>query len=176
MDKKKKGNPDTGNSYTEIHIDHVQNFNPNATTVINITYSGSEKYEKHQASGNSKGVEKDVIRPEIIKYIMKILDYVSAEWKNKYDTLWEDILDIKDVDAEVYNKGGQKGTEFNRVLVAGIIHVLKDSKVYIKCTYTALATALEKNQDHHVRQELGKYPSDEIQTAVNQLLKSKKFK
>lgn len=71
----------------------------------------------------------------------------------------QDVLNLNEVDIMVYNPGEQMGTDFNRVLVAGIIHVLMDAKVYVKCTYTSLAILLENNEDHHVRQELGKYPS-----------------
>jgi len=170
MEIKIEGNPGTGNSYTEIHIGNVQNYNPNATTVINNNYGTRVK-----SQGSSDGVEvdKEEVYPKIISYVKKTMEKVSPDWKNKFEPLWQDILKLKEVDAEVYNKGEQQGTDFNRVLVAGIIHVLMDAKVYVKCTYTSLAILLEGNEEHHVRQELGKYPSDEIQTAIKKLLKEK---
>lgn len=170
MEVKIDGNPGTGNSYTEIHIGTVQNYNPNATTVINNNYGARVK---SQGTNNDAVVDKEEIRTKIIQYVEKTLDYVADDWKNKFKTLWEDILKIREVDAEVYNRGEQQGTVFNRVLVAAITHILMDAKVYIKCTYTALAIALENNEEHHVRQELGKYPSDGIQTALKKLLKEK---
>ena len=63
---------------------------------------------------------------------------------------------------------------FNRVLVAGIIRVLKDHDVYVKCTNTALAIALENNEDHHVRQEIGRYPANEICDAIKKLLQMRR--
>lgn len=33
-----KGDPGQGNTFQEIHINKVDNFNPNATTVINNYY------------------------------------------------------------------------------------------------------------------------------------------
>ena len=167
MEIKIEGNPGTGNTYTEIKIGNVQNYNPNATTVINNNYGTRVK---SQGSQEGEVVDKEELRPKIIAYVEKTLDYVSDDWKNKFKTLWEDILRIKEVDAEVYNRGEQQGTLFNRVLVAAITHVLIDAKVYVKCTYTALAIALENNEEHHVRQELGKYPSDDIQKAVKKLV------
>ena len=119
-------------------------------------------------------MDKESIRPEIVKYVMKTLDFVSERWKNHFEALWKEILKLKAVDAEVYKKGSQQGTVFNRVLVAGIIHVLMDCKVYDKCTYTALAIALENNEEHHVRQELGRNPSEEIQTAIKELMQKRK--
>lgn len=35
MDININGNPGTGNTFQEVHITNVQNYNPNATTVIN---------------------------------------------------------------------------------------------------------------------------------------------
>ena len=173
MDIKIEGNPGTGNSFTEVHIDNVQNYNPNATTVINNNYGTRVK---SQASLDDIKVDEEYVRSKIIAYVKKTMEKVSANWKNKYEALWNDILKLKEVDAEVFDKGGQQGTDFNRVLVAGIIHLLIDAKVYDKCTYCSLAIALENNEEHHVRQELGKYPSEKIQVAIKELLQSKQFK
>lgn len=164
-----EGNPGTGNSFTEIHIGTVQNYNPNATTVINNNYGTRTQ----QTTGGLNGVkeDKDEVRIRILRYVKRTEDLASESWKRKYMTLWEQILSIKQVDAEVYEPGGQQGTSFNRVLVAAIMRVLLDSDVYQRrCTATALAIALEGNKDHHVRQEIGKYPSTEIQSAVKTLL------
>lgn len=38
-----KGNPGQGNTFQEIHINKVDNFNPNATTVINNYYGDKQK-------------------------------------------------------------------------------------------------------------------------------------
>lgn len=170
MEIKIEGDPGTGNSYIEVYIGNVQNFNPNATTIINNNYGIRPRPHTSQAIVE---IDKEQIRPKIISYVKKTIDKVSPDWKNKFEALWQDILNLNEVDIMVYNPGEQSGTDFNRVLVAGIIHILMDAKVYVKCTYTSLAILLENNEDHHVRQELGKYPSDEIQTAVKQLLKNK---
>ena len=167
MDIKIEGNPGTGNSYTEVHIDTVQNYNPNATTIINNNHGTRVK---SQGPSDGVGVDKERIRFKIVAYVKKTIERVSIEWKNRFESLWQDILKLREVDAEVYNRGGQQGTDFNRVLVAGIIHVLMDAKVYVESTYTSLALLLENNNEHHVRQELAKYPSDEIQKAVKRLL------
>jgi hypothetical protein len=168
MDINISGNPGTGNSFTEIHIGNVQNYNPSATTVINHNYGSRVK---SLASQEADEPDKTVVRPKIIQYVEKTLDYVTPAWKNRFRALWEEILSLKAVDAEVYRRGEQQGTLFNRVLVAGIIRVLKDHDVYVKCTNTALAIALENNEEHHVRQEIGRYPSNEICDAVKNLLK-----
>lgn len=38
-----KGDPGQGNTFQEIHINKVDNFNPNATTVINNYYGEKQK-------------------------------------------------------------------------------------------------------------------------------------
>ena len=50
MDIKIEGNPGTGNTFQEIHIGTVQNYNPNATTVINYngTNSGGREEVKDE--------------------------------------------------------------------------------------------------------------------------------
>ena len=169
MEIKIEGNPGTGNSFTEVHIGNVQNYNPNATTVINNNYGTRVKSHAPECSDK---VDKEDVMPKIIKYVKKTLDCVADDWKNRFEPLWQNILKIKEVDAEVYEIHGE-GTDFNRPLVAAITHVLIDNGVYNKCTYTALAIALEDNEDHHVRQELGKNPSDEIRAAVKKLLQKK---
>ncbi len=158
MEIKIEGDPGTGNSFIEVYA------------IINNNYGTRVKPHFSQ---DTTEVDKEQIRPKIISYVKKTIDKVSPDWKNKFEALWQDILNLNEVDIMVYNPGEQMGTDFNRVLVAGIIHVLMDAKVYVKCTYTSLAILLENNEDHHVRQELGKYPSEEIQTVVKQLLKNK---
>ena len=164
-----QGDPGTGNSFTEVNIGTVQNYNPNATTVINNNYGTRAQ----QTTGGLKEVkeDKDEVRAKILRYVKQTEDLATELWKRKYMPLWEQILSIKQVDAEVYDPGGQQGTSFNRVLVAAIMRVLLDNDVYqYRCTATALAIALEGSKDHHVRQEIGKYPSAEIQSAVKTLL------
>ncbi|MBR3550750.1 MAG: hypothetical protein IKO09_01980 [Bacteroidales bacterium] len=47
MDIKIEGNPGTGNTFQEINIGTVHNFNPNATTIIN-NYGISEERLKEK--------------------------------------------------------------------------------------------------------------------------------
>ena len=170
-----KGNPGTGNTY--INIGTVQNFNPNATTVINNNYG---MRVKSQGDGNQDGteVDKDEIKAHILRDVGKPKDenLVSEDWKKSYEALWNDILELKEVEETVYDHGNQHGTDFNRVLVAAIINILRDKGVYVKCTNVTMALALERSKDHHVRMELGIGPSEEVKTAVKQLIQDKKYR
>ena len=180
MDIKIEGNPGTGNTFQEVHIGTVQNYNPNATTVIN--YNGTSDEDngaKHKKSGPKtmkEMLEQDLIdttpiRKEILNYVSCIRPFVKDEWKDMYMQMWEDILDLVVVKEKVYDPGKQKNTNFNRKLVAGILHFLDSQKLY-KDPYNAkaMAEALEGDWEHSVRRELAVDPSDEVVAAIKQLL------
>ena len=108
-------------------------------------------------------VDKSAVRDEILAYVCRIQRYVSDEWKSRYIKMWEEILNLEIIAKEVYTPGKQQGTDFNRNLVANIIHFLDSQKVY-KETYnaSAIAIALEGDKDHSVRGALGKDPVTNI--------------
>ena len=121
MDINITGNPGTGNTFQEIHIGTVQNYNPNATIVINNNYGDKQKpvSPSDKAMGDA---EKEQCKAEIMDYVAHLKPYISKEWKNRYETLWRSILAIPEVDAVVYKPGKQKNTTFNRNLIANIIY------------------------------------------------------
>ena len=116
-----------------------------------------------QSPKNHDVADKSAIRTEILAYVNKLRRYVNDDWKNRYTKIWEEILDLEIIAQEVYTPGKQQGTDFNRNLVANIIHFLDSQKAY-KETYNAstMATALEGDKDHSVRAALGKDPSPAI--------------
>ena len=170
MDINIKGNPGTGNTFQEIHIGTVQNYNPNATTVINNNYG-----EKQKATSTIDKVlqdsEREQRKAEIMEYVSRLKDYVSKEWKNRYASTWQKILAIPEVDAQVYNSGKQQNTTFNRNLVANIIYIMCNANVFSTHNATTLTVALEGDNGHSVRTQLGRNPADrEIRSAVDALL------
>ena len=161
MDINITGNPGTGNTFQEIHIGTVQNYNPNATTVINNNYGDKQKpvSPSDKAMGDA---EKEQCKAEIMDYVAHLKPYVSKEWKNRYETLWRSILAIPEVDAVVYKPGKQKNTTFNRNLIANIIYIMCNAGFYTDTNATALTIALEGNNEHSVRGQLAKEPADEL--------------
>lgn len=83
--------------------------------------------------------------------------------------MWLDILDIPQVDAEIYNKGQQKDTIFNRNLVGNILHVLI-GKVIGETNVTELTKALEGKPGASVRGQMGSSPSPEIEKPLLELI------
>lgn len=80
MDINITGNPGTGNTFQEIHIDTVQNYNPNATTVINNNYGDKQK----PAPATEKvlqDAEREQRKAEIMDYVAKLKNYVAKDWK-----------------------------------------------------------------------------------------------
>lgn len=171
MDIKIEGNPGTGNTFQEIHIGTVQNYNPNATTVINNNYGNGAKPQEPMSM-----IDRSAIRQEIITYVGKTLNLVEERWKPVYIELWNDILDLKEVSAEVYDRGRQQKTIFNRKLIANIIYYLGNFKgngtgLYGNYSATPLVKALEGTTECSTRTELGSQPSKEIRDAITPLLK-----
>ena len=170
MDIKIEGNPGTGNTFQDIKIGHVDNYNPNATTVINNYYGDSKK--KASADGD-KQTNLDILQrqAEILDYVGNLKEHVAKEWKNRYETTWRTILSLPEVAAEIYDPGKQKDTTFNRNLVANIIYIMCKHGIITEFKATALTIALEDDKDHPVRAQLSKLPvSEDIKKSVTKIL------
>lgn len=85
MDINIKGNPGTGNTFQEVHIGTVQNYNPNATTVINYNY-GDKLKATSSPDNNMTDDEREHLKSEIMTYLLRIKQYVATEWRNRYET------------------------------------------------------------------------------------------
>lgn len=161
MDINIKGNPGTGNTFQEINIGTVQNYNPNATTVINYNY-GDKPKAASSPDNNLTDDEREHLKSEIMTYVSRIKQYVANEWKNRYETTWRSVLDIPEVKSIVFSPGKQKDTLFNRNLVANIIYIMCNAGFYTDTNATALTIALEDDKEHSVRQQLAKEPADRL--------------
>ena len=165
-----KGDPGQGNTFQDIHIDHVDNFNPNATTVVN-NYYGDKQKSVPAAEKVLQDAEREKRKADILQYVAKLSQYVSKDWKNRYENLWKNILALPEVEAEVYEPGKQKGTTFNRNLIANIICMMVRTEVFTTNNATHLTIALEGDKEHSVRNQLREYPqNDDIKEKINDLL------
>lgn len=154
------GNPGTGNTFQEINIGTVQNYNPNATTVINYNY-GDRSKASSSADNNMTDAEREQRKAKIMEYVSRIKKYVADKWKNRYESTWRSVLDIPEVENLVFSPGKQKNTLFNRNLVANIIYVMCNAGFYAETNATTLTIALEDDKEHSVRRQLAKEPADE---------------
>lgn len=144
------------------------------SVVVGVAQSGAQVYympnkqeENPQKTENLQGKE------AIIDYLDRLKPMVKAEYKDRYDTLWEGVLELSQVKAVIYNKGKQQDTTFNRNLLAQIIHQL--GVLYVPTANTvqmAMQLEPEKGADHPVRQKLGEVPEKTIKKAVDEYIKA----
>ena len=131
-----------------------------------------------QAASSSKNSSAEETQPAtrnpqlIIDYVMRLHpSHVRQEWQEKYQTLWESILELPPVACKVYDKGRQQGTTFNRNLVANILHLLAERRVLtINANPTEMAKLLEGDANASVRAKLGEMPEKVIGLAVTELV------
>ena len=165
------GNPGTGNTYSEvnIHIDHVENYNPAATTVNNYYGDTPARTARQANEPASTSVPSALIerqRDEILVYVQRLTRVIAAPYVLRYEQLWRDILAIPEVAADIYIPGKQQGTTFNRNLVAAIIGIMKKEGLFGDITDTRLTELLEGDKDHSVRAALATTPSRVIYNNV----------
>lgn len=111
--------------------------------------------------------------PLIINYVMKLEELLKIDVE-VYRELWDGLLAIKEVEAELYNWGNQKNTQFNRQLVNKIIHEMKPKVFGTKVSDTALARVLDpvKGYKSTVRGELGDSLEGNVKLAVREFLET----
>lgn len=162
-----EGDPGTGNTYMEINIQHVENFNPAATSIIN-NYYGTRSRHQDSASQITDAVDRARKQSEILSYVSRIGKCLDYAWTGSYEKTWVSILDMEAVSVLVYNPGKQQGTSFNRSLVANIIHYLHGRGIYTgEYNASHLAEILEGDKDHSVRCALGTDPEPHIVSCLN---------
>ena len=160
------GNPGTGNTFSEVHIGYVNNYNPNATTVVQNYYDGKQPASgnppksvagpnQHKAKGQPLSEEhRNALRQQIKDYVNRLSPtYVTAEWRDRYDLLWDAIIGLPEVSAKIYDPGKQQ-CPFNRNLIAHIIHLLREKGVIKDTEDSTLAIALENDVNSPIRRQL----------------------
>jgi hypothetical protein len=136
--------------------------------------NGTMTYNDHRGAEERK--TDDACTPAskeaIMEYVGRLRPVVREQYRDRYDEIWEGILEISQVKAVIYNKGKQQDTTFNRNLLAKIIHQVDILYIPTANSYL-LASHLEpeKGSDHPVRQKLGEMPDKEIKNAVEDYIK-----
>lgn len=181
-----KGKPGTGNTFQEINIKYVKNYNPNLTTIKN--YYGTRGDETKRYDNKRQGKKSPLdsrelhpIRKQILSYVSLLSGQVADKWKHNYMKLWNGILDLDAVSAKVYEPGKQQKTNFNRNLVANIIYLLgsdgriKDP-VYAVYNASLFTELLEGDKDHPVRAELRKSPPENLCSRIEKYIETFQLK
>lgn len=107
--------------------------------------------------------------PKVINFVMKLADpRILTIGVDEYRKLWDNLLAIKEVEAELYKTGRQGFKDFNSYLIAGIIYEIKSKVFKPDANDSDLARELdkEKGYDSTIRKRLGKpYQSEGMDAA-----------
>lgn len=108
----------------------------------------------------------------IMEYVDRLKPLIRHEYQERYDEIWMGILELKEVREEVYDKGKQQDTTFNRNLVAQIFHMMAEKicAPTIKVAHMAERLEPDKGVDHPVRKKLAEAPKKGIKKSVENYL------
>lgn len=183
MEIKIEGNPGTGNTFIENKYEHVENNFPAVKEVTIIQGTDGQCHKQLTTAVERPSTEdgyKVGKRADILKYVEKTLPFVLYQWKDKYMPLWNDILNLPEVDRIIYQRGRQQKTSFNRKEVLHIIcflgkHVIDGYGIFETYNATHIAAAFCDGAEKTTRPELGFTPPVTIKKAIDKLLEDKKY-
>lgn len=101
---------------------------------------------------------------DIHEYTHRVKNMLAVDWTpERYDTLWNTILEMPAVKSIAKKVGKQQNTTFNRNLIANILHTMMDNQVFAPSVNNqAMCEALEGTKDHSVRSALGTSLNDKL--------------
>lgn len=149
-----------------IHIEHVGTINVHPT----IVHSGHDDKSARPVTPAEPSASSATARRELLQYVQRLSGHVASAWQPRYEDLWDTLLTLPEVAAEIYRPGKQQNTSFNRNLVAKILSVLIDCGVIAEHNLTRLTTTLEGDKEHSVRQALAQKPSSVIEQKIRHIL------
>ena len=135
-----------------------------------ITYNDHRGVEKkEETKGECPSASKDAI----MEYVNRLKPLVKVEYQAHYEKIWMCILEINEVKQQIYKKGKQQETTFNRNLVAQIAHQLGDRVYVTEAKPVSMAEYLGpgKGKEHPVRKKLGELPEKPIKKAIEEAIK-----
>ena len=138
-----------------------------------IIESGANVYYQQNAAESEKANDGDHLQGKeaILDYVGRLMPLVRNEYQANYEDLWQGILELNEVKLQVYNRGKQQDTTFNRNLVAQIIHQMGQRVYIVGASDQQMAEYLEpeKGKDHSVRKKLGESPEAPVKRAIETL-------
>lgn len=178
-----------------IHIGTAYNVNPNATKVentFNIYSHGDGNAAIREAmdgkpTGKKLGemtiremLKEDLIdtgnmQKVILNYVSSVRPFVKDEFDKLYMAMWARILEHEAFKVDLYDPGKQD-CQFNRNLVANILHYL-DGKKFYKGEYnqSEFTRKLEGDDQNPVRKALRYDPEEKYCRVVDEIIASYSF-
>jgi len=96
------------------------------SVVAGVVEQGATLSYEKEDNHKQDSVDTTTGKKAILEYVDRLKPLISEEYQERYDELWMGILELKEVREEVYDKGKQQDTTFNRNLVAQIFHMMAD--------------------------------------------------
>lgn len=131
---------------------------------VQVSYNRSKEKEKEVPNG---------LRKSVMDYVNRLMPVVAVEYREEYSKIWMEILEEDAVSNVVYDPGRQKGTVFNRNLVAHISRMMLMVGIIGNNTNDKEMAELlepEKGKDHPIRNQLALIPDDDrIKKAVKEV-------
>ena len=131
---------------------------------VKISYEAIKEKEKEAPNG---------VRQSIMEYVNKLMPVVAVEYREEFSKIWVDILEEEAVSSVIYDRGKQKGTVFNRNLVARISRMMVIYGIIVDDANDVVMAELlepEKGKNHPVRNQLGFVPDDDkVKKAVKKV-------
>lgn len=145
----------------------------NNSVVVGVAESGATVCYQNPNIEKENETSAPVSKDAIMEYVRRLMPVVKEKYRDDYDHIWTEILELDAVKVKIYNKGKQKDTTFNRNLLAQMIHQVS-RVLYVPTANTVqMSEYLEpqKGVDHPVRQKLGESPEKSIKNAIDDYLK-----
>ena len=124
---------------------------------VHVSYESSEK--------KTNELKMEGIRKSVMDYVNRLMPVVAADFRDHFSKIWQEILEQEAVSRVIYERGSQKGTLFNRNLVAQISHMMVIGGVILKNTPDVRMAELlepEKGRNHSVRGALALSLDDKL--------------
>ena len=149
------------------------------SVVVGVAESGSTVCYQGQPAKNEEREQKmNGLKQTLMEYVGRLMPVVADGYKESYADIWQEILAQDAVSSIIYKRGSQKGTVFNRNLVARISHMFVMNGIIAQGTSDLRMTEPlepEKGKNHSVRGELALMPEDKlVKNAVKEVLEKHK--
>ncbi len=153
---------------------HVNQLNILTGDHAQVNYNEADKPAK-QTSKNEPDVE--TATKAALEYVGRLKEMVTPAWQEHYLQMFERIFALPQVRVSIAEVGRQKGTTFNRNMVASFVHLMLEEKgIFVETANASrMSERLESSKDHSVKAALGLAPDNkELKEAVKLVIKESK--
>lgn len=156
MLKRKDTNGQNETINVSVTVLHADGNYPSAKVVNNFY---GDVFADSKRPADIDDAKKLQLREEILEYVGKLEGFVTEKWVDRVEAIWYSIITLPILDPIIYTPGKQD-SNFNRNLVANIVHMMRTKGIYRKDTDKAYTIALDGDYEKPVRGALPYDPED----------------